>query len=136
VKRTPTKGPASDRAAVDAHIQSLEGWQGPALAQVRRLIRAADPAIVEEIKWRKPSNPDGVPVWSHDGIVCTGEAHTKHLRFTFARGAALDDPEHVFNSGFAGRTLRAVVLREGESVDATAFKALVRAAVALNGADP
>jgi hypothetical protein len=126
------KGSPSSAYEVDAAIAELDPWQRASLTRIRELIREADPRVVEEIKWRKPSNPSGVPVWSHDGIICTGESHSKHLRLTFARGAALADPAHVFNSGFAGKTLRAVVLKEGETVDETAFRALFRAAVRLN----
>lgn len=107
-------------------------WQDAVLARIRRLIREADPDAVEERKWRKPSNPDGVPVWSHDGILCTGEAHTSHVRLTFARGASLQDPRGVFNSGFEGNARRAIVLREGDALDGDGFKALIRAAAALN----
>jgi hypothetical protein len=107
-------------------------WQEATIDHMRALIREADPEAVEEVKWRKPSNPDGVPVWSHDGIVCTGESHKNHVRFTFARGAALEDPDQVFNSGFNGNVLRAIVLKEGDAVNARAFKSLFRAAAALN----
>jgi hypothetical protein len=111
-----------------------DDWQSAALDQVRALIRAADPAVVEEPKWRKPTNPDGVPVWSHDGIICTGETYKSHVRLTFARGAALKDPDRLFNSGFDGHTLRAIVLHEGEKLDGPAFKALIREAATLNAA--
>jgi hypothetical protein len=129
------RGSTNSRSAskeIDAIVNDLPAWQGSMLARIRRVILAADPKIIEEVKWKKPSNPAGVPIWSRDGIICTGEAHTKHLRFTFAQGAALDDPDGVFNSGFAGRVLRAVVLREGDAIDEKAFQSLVRAAAALN----
>ena len=113
-------------------IRELGDWRGETLSLVRRLIKEADPEITEEPKWKKPSNPAGVPVWSDHGIVCTGEPHQAHVRLTFARGASLPDPKRVFNSGFAGGTLRAVVLREGDPLDAAGFKALVRSAVAAN----
>jgi hypothetical protein len=100
---------------------------------MRALILAADPAIVEERKWRKPSNPAGVPVWSRHGIVCTGETYAKAVKLTFARGASLPDPRHLFNSSLEGNTRRAIDIREGETVDPAAFKALVKAAVAANG---
>ena len=100
---------------------------------MRRLIREADPDVVEEVKWRKPSNPGGVPTWSNGGILCTGETYKDKVKLTFARGAALDDPEGLFNSSLDGNTRRAIDIRQGEEVDATAFKALIRAAVALNG---
>ena len=88
--------------------------------------------MVEERKWKKPSNPAGVPVWSHDGIICTGETYKSHVRLTFARGASLDDPDGLFNSGFAGSALRAIVLHEGDAIDDSAFKSLIREAAALN----
>jgi len=102
------------------------------LSRVRRLIREADPKVLEEVKWRRPSNPAGVPVWSHDGILCTGEAHKNHVRLTFAKGAALKDPTGLFNSGLEGHTLRAIVFHEGDEVDEQAFKSLIRAAATLN----
>jgi hypothetical protein len=107
-------------------------WRGETLARIRRLIKQADPKAVEEVKWRKPSNPAGVPVWSHDGIICTGETYKSMVKVTFARGAALDDPSGLFNASLEGKTRRAIDIREGEAVDERAFKALVRAAVALN----
>ncbi len=100
---------------------------------MRALILEADPEMIEERKWRKPSNPAGVPVWSHNGIVCTGETYTKVVKLTFARGASLPDPSRLFNSSLEGHTRRAIDIGEGEKVDARAFKALVRAAVAFNG---
>lgn len=117
---------------IDARIKELGGWRGKALSKVRSLIKQADPEVVEEVKWRKPSNPAGVPVWSHDGIICTGESLKDHMRVTFAKGALLKDPSGLFNSGLGGNVLRAIVLHEGDEVDEKAFKALVRAAVSLN----
>lgn len=117
---------------IDERIRSLGGWRGETLAKVRRLIHQADPDIVEECKWSKPSNPLGVPVWSHSGIVCTGEAYKEVVKLTFARGAALADPRGLFNAGLAGNTRRAIDIREGAMLDAEAFKALVRAAVTEN----
>jgi hypothetical protein len=102
------------------------------LSRLRALIKQADPNVVEEVKWRKPSNPDGVPVWHHDGIICTGETYKNHVRLTFARGASLKDPKGVFNSSLEGNAFRAIVIHEGDEVDEKAFNALVRAAVALN----
>jgi hypothetical protein len=102
------------------------------LARIRRLIQQADPDVVEEVKWRKPSNPAGVPVWSHDGIICTGETYKSAVKLTFAKGAALADPARLFNSSLEGSTRRAIDIREGEEIDAAAFQALIRAAVALN----
>ena len=107
-------------------IQELEGWRGETLAHMRKLIHAADPDIQEEWKWR------GVPVWSHDGIVCTGESYKEVVKLTFARGAALKDPKKLFNSSLEGNTRRAIDLREGEKINEAAFKQLIRAAVAEN----
>ncbi len=117
---------------VDERIRSLGGWRAETLAGVRSLIHEADPDVVEECKWIKPSNPLGVPVWSHGGIVCTGEAYKQVVKLTFARGASLPDPLGLFNSGLEGSMRRAIDIREGEALDAEAFKALVRAAVAEN----
>jgi hypothetical protein len=126
---------ASESAAsrrIDERIRSLGDWRGETLAEVRRLIHEADPEIVEECKWVKPSNPLGVPVWSHAGIVCTGEAYKQAVKLTFARGASLEDPRGLFNSSLEGNTRRAIDIREGEALDAEAFEALIRAAVAEN----
>jgi hypothetical protein len=109
-----------------------DDWRAKTLAEVRRLVHEADPNIVEERKWIKPSNPLGVPVWSHEGIVCTGETYKEVVKVTFARGAALDDPQGLFNSSLEGNTRRAIDIREGEALDAKAFQALIRAAVAEN----
>jgi hypothetical protein len=122
--------PASDE--IDAMLARLADWRGEILSRVRALILQADPEIVEEVKWRKPSNPSGVPVWSHDGIVCTGEVYKAHVRLTFARGGVLDDPAGLFSEKTRGNARRAIDLLEGDRLDATAFKRLVRAAVALN----
>jgi len=102
------------------------------LAHLRTLIKQADPEVVEEVKWRKPSNPAGVPVWSHDGIICTGETYKNHVRLTFAKGASLQDPKGIFNASLEGKALRAIVVHKGDEIDGRAFKALVRSAVALN----
>ena len=110
-------------------------WRDETLNHMRKLIREADPEMLEERKWKKPSNGMvGVPVWSHDGIVCTGETYKQVVKLTFAYGASLPDPSHLFNAGLEGGTRRAIDLREGETVNARAFKALVKAAVARNGA--
>jgi len=112
---------------IDARIKELGDWRGRMLARVRALIQEADPEVVEEWKWR------GVPVWSHDGILCTGETYKAVVKLTFAKGAALDDPAGLFNSSLDGNTRRAIDIREGAAIDEAALKALVRAAVALNG---
>ena len=111
-----------------------DDWRGKLLARIRALIRQADPDVVEERKWRKASRPDGVPVWSHDGILCTGETYKDKVKLTFARGAALEDPAGLFNAGLEGNARRAIDMREGDAIDEAAFKALVRAAVAANRA--
>ena len=107
-------------------------WRSETLAKVRRLIDEADPQAIEERKWKKPGNPAGVPTWSHDGIICTGETYKDKVKLTFAKGAALDDPSGLFNSSLDGNTRRAIDIREGETVDEAAFKALIRTAAALN----
>jgi hypothetical protein len=117
---------------IDERIRSLGGWRGETLARIRRLIHEADPDIVEECKWVKPGNPMGVPVWSHAGIVCTGEVYKEAVKLTFAQGASLPDPRKLFNSSLDGNTRRAIDVREGEVLDAGAFKVLVKAAVAEN----
>ncbi len=118
---------------IDQRIRDLGGWRGETLARMRALILEADPEMIEECKWIKPTNPQGVPVWSHAGIVCTGEAYKKVVKLTFARGASIPDPAHLFNSSLEGNTRRAIDIQEGEKVDARAFKGLVKAAVAHNG---
>ena len=117
--------------AVDKRIAAIEGWQREALTRMRELIKAADPDVVEEIKWVKATNP-GVPTWSHDGILCTGESYKAVVKLTFAKGASLPDPAKLFNASLEGNTRRAIDIREGEEVDAKAFKALIKAAVELN----
>lgn len=107
-------------------------WRTEMLARVRALIEQADPEVVEEVKWRKPANPSGVPVWSHAGIICTGETYKQYVKLTFAKGAALKDPKGLFNASLDGGTRRAIDIREGDKLDATAFVAMVRDAVALN----
>jgi hypothetical protein len=118
---------------IDQRIRDLGGWRGETLARMRALILEADPEMTEECKWVKPTNPLGVPVWSHDGIVCTGEVYTKVVKLTFAKGARIADPSRLFNSSLEGNTRRAIDIHEGEKVDAGAFKALVKAAVAQTG---
>jgi hypothetical protein len=119
-------GQASPSQLIDARIEQLNDWRGETLARIRSLIRQADPEIVEEWKWR------GVPVWSHAGIVCTGETYKNVVKMTFAKGASLDDPAGLFNASLEGRVRRAIDFHQGDKVDGTALKALVRAAVALN----
>ncbi len=116
---------------IDARIEELGDWRGATLARMRALIRRADPDVVEEWKWRKPSNP-GVPVWSHDGMICTGETYRAVVKLTFARGASLEDPARLFNSSLGGSVRRAIDIHEGDELDEAAFIELVRAAVSLN----
>ena len=128
-KAKSKSGQASGKAAsklIDGRVRELGGWRGPTLARMRKLILEADPGITEEWKWR------GTPVWSHDGIVCTGEAYTKVVKLTFAHGASLPDPKRLFNASLEGNTRRAIDIHEGETVDAAAFKTLITAAVARN----
>jgi hypothetical protein len=127
-----TKKSDSPSKLIDAKIKELGDWRGKTLAGVRALIKQADPEVVEEVKWRKPSTPAGVPVWSHDGIICTGETYKSRVKLTFAKGASLDDPSRLFNSSLEGNTRRAIDIHEGEKIDEKAFKSLIRAAVAHN----
>ncbi len=122
-------------AKSNRNVPQLGDWREQALERVRALISDADPEITEERKWRKPSNNmTGIPVWSRNGIICTGETYKNYLKLTFARGASLPDPSKLFNAGFAGGTRRAIDIHEGEEVNARAFKALVKAAIVANGA--
>jgi hypothetical protein len=125
------EGPSASEL-ISQRIAELGDWRGETLARMRRLIREADPDAVEELKWVKPSSP-GTPVWSHDGIICTGEPYKSVVKLTFAKGASLDDPAGLFNSSLEGNTRRAIDIHEGEEVDESAFKALVLQAAALNG---
>ena len=120
--------------AIDEKLKTLGDWRGAMLAKLRRLIHEADPEVVEGVKWRKASNPLGVPTWERQGILCTGESYKDKVKLTFARGASLKDPKKLFNSSLDGGIRRAIDFREGDGVDETAFKALVREAVAANGA--
>ncbi len=129
-----TAKPAS--RLLDKRIPDSVDWREETLDRMRKLILEADPEMIEERKWKKPSNAMGVPVWSHNGIVCTGETYTKAVKLTFARGAAIPDPSHLFNSSLEGNTRRAIDIHEGEKIDAGKFKALVKAAVAQNGPAP
>lgn len=126
------EGEAAASRLIDAKIAALGDWRGEALARVRRLILEADPDAVEAVKWRKPSNPAGVPVWEHAGIVCTGETYRDKVKLTFANGAALEDPAGLFNSSLDGNTRRAIDIHEGDEIDGEALRALVREAVAAN----
>lgn len=120
----PTEKSALEQ--IDAIIAKYADWRGEKMAQIRALIKEADPDILEEVKWKKPSNPDGIPVWSHDGIICLGETYKKHLRISFAKGPSLPDPKGLFNA------FRAVILHEEDTLDEVAFKDLIRAAVQFN----
>ena len=122
----------SGSEAIDRKIASVSGWRGATLARVRKLIMEADPDVSEDVKWRKPSNPLGVPTWSHAGIICTGETYKDKIKLTFARGAALADPSGLFNSSLTGGTRRAIDIPEGRELDEAAFKALIGEGVALN----
>ncbi|MFQ6312979.1 DUF1801 domain-containing protein [Lysobacter capsici] len=135
MKKTTTLDKTADASAqksaseqIDAKIQELGDWRGETLARIRMLIKQADPDVIEEVKWR------GVPVWSHDGIVCTGETYKAAVKMTFAKGASLDDPAGLFNSSLDGNTRRAIDVHEGDKLDEKALKTLIRAAVALNTA--
>lgn len=121
---------------IDAKIAAVGGWRGEALARVRAIIRQADPEVVEAVKWRKPTNPAGVPVWEHAGIICTGETYKTYVKLTFAKGAALLDPFGLFNASLNGAVMRAIDIPEGAAIDEAALKALIRAAVALNTSRP
>src|SRR5262245_25450422 len=127
------KGEGSSSQEIDARIKELSDWRGEMLARVRMLIKQADPEVVEEVKWRKPSNSmRGVPVWSHSGIICTGEKYKNVVKLTFAKGASLKDPSGLFNSSLEGNTRRAIDFHEGDKIDEKALQALIRAAVVLN----
>ena len=126
-----SKEDESPAQLIDARIEELGDWRGEMLSRVRALIKQADPEVVEEWKWRKASNP-GVPVWSHDGMICTGETYKSVVKLTFFKGASLKDPAGLFNSSLEGNTRRAIDVREGEAIDEDAFRVLIRAAVSLN----
>ena len=134
-KSAPKEAKAEDSPSrlIDAKIKKLGDWRGETLARVRAVIQQADPEMVEEVKWRKPSNAMlGVPVWEHDGIICTGETYKNAVKLTFARGAALEDPSGLFNASLEGNVRRAIDIHEGDKINEKALKALIRAAVALN----
>jgi hypothetical protein len=126
MKTSGSQKSKSPSRLIDARIKELGGWRGKVLSRLRTLVKEADPEVVEEWKWR------GVPVWSHDGLICTGETYKNVVKMTFAKGAALKDPSGLFNSSLEGKTRRAIDFHEGEKIDEEALKTLVRAAVALN----
>ncbi|HLJ82803.1 MAG TPA: DUF1801 domain-containing protein [Candidatus Eremiobacteraceae bacterium] len=130
MKKTESAKTMSPSKLIDARIKELPDWRGETLARMRRLIKQADPEVVEEWKWR------GVPVWSHDGIICTGETYKSVVKLTFAKGAFLKDPARLFNSSLEGNVRRAIDIHEGDKIDETSFKAIVRAASALNASKP
>ena len=132
MKKSPSTEAPSASELIDKRIAELGDWRGQTLSRMRKLIKEADPDLLEEVKWVKPTNPGGVPTWSHDGIICTGESYKSIVKLTFAKGASLKDPAKLFNSSLDGNVRRAIDIHEGEEVDAGAFKALIRAAVALN----
>ena len=126
MKKSPTTKTKSPSRLIDARIKELDDWRGKTLSRVRGLIKQADPGVTEEWKWR------GVPVWSHDGIICTGETYKSVVKLTFAKGASLKDPSKLFNSSLEGNVRRAIDFHEGDEIDTDAFKTLIRAAIALN----
>lgn len=127
------KGQVSATQSIDAAIKRRNDWRGETLAKIRALIKEADPDVVEDVKWRKPSNNlQGVPVWEHDGLICTGETYKAAVKVTFARGATLKDPSRLFNASLDGGTRRAIDIHEGDKINEKAFKALIRAAVEEN----
>jgi hypothetical protein len=134
MKKTGAKEGPPASELITKRIAELDDWRGKTLGRMRKLIKEADPDVVEEWKWVKATNP-GTPVWSHDGIICTGEAYKKAVKLTFAKGASLKDPKRLFNSSLDGNVRRAIDIYEGEKVDEAAFKALVRQAVSFNRAD-
>jgi hypothetical protein len=139
--RLVAAGPARMKRSLKAptarkspEVTSQPDWRGEVLSRIRKLILQVDPNVVEERKWKKASNPAGVPVWFHDGIICTGETYKTYVKLTFAKGAALKDPSRLFNAGLEGNVRRAIDIHQGEQIDEKAFKDLIRAAVRLNGA--
>jgi hypothetical protein len=131
-KSTPKTEETPAAQLIDARIKELGDWRGEMLARIRTLIKDADPEVVEVVKWQKPTNPAGVPVWEHNGIICTGETYKDKVKLTFDKGASLGDPSGLFNSSLEGNVRRAIDIHEGDEIDKNAFKALIRAAVALN----
>jgi len=131
VAKGAPQNPGSASEQIDARIHELGGWRGEMLSRLRALVKEADPEVVEEVKWAKATSP-GVPVWSHDGIICTGETYKEHVKMTFAKGTSLEDPSGLFNSSLEGNVRRAIDFHEGDRIDEEALKALVRSAVELN----
>jgi hypothetical protein len=131
MKKSDSTDASAASKEIDERIAELGDWRGETLSRMRKLIKEADPDVVEDVKWRKASSP-GVPVWSHEGMICTGESYKSAVKLTFAKGASLKDPAKLFNASLEGNTRRAIDIHEGEEVDAEAFKALIRAAVAIN----
>jgi hypothetical protein len=131
MKKSDSREGQSASKRIDKRIAELGDWRAETLSRMRTLIKEADPDVVEEVKWVKPTNP-GTPTWSHDGIICTGETYKSVVKLTFAKGASVKDPSNLFNSSLEGNTRRAIDIHEGEKINARAFKALIRAAVALN----
>ena len=129
--KSAPRNPGSSSELIDARIRELGDWRGDVLTRLRTLIKQADPEVVEEWKWRKATSP-GTPVWSHDGIICTGETYKSVVKMTFAKGASLKDPSRLFNSSLEGNVRRAIDFREGDKIDEKALEALIRSAVALN----
>jgi len=126
-----TSGPSASRQ-IDAIVRRTAGWRGQRLSQLRALIRAADPGVIEEVKWKKPSRPEGVPVWSHDGIVCIGETLKNAVRLTFPKGARLKDPKGLFNTRLDSKSVRAIDVHESDAINASALKTLIREGARLN----
>jgi len=135
-KSSSSKGTESPSRLIDARIKELDDWRGETLSRARALIKEADPNVVEEMKWRKPTQPGGAPVWSHNGGICTGETYKNVVKLTFFKGASLDDPSGLFNSSLEGNARRAIDIHEGDKIDEAALKALIRAAVSLNTSSP
>src|SRR3954452_12617259 len=131
MEKSPAENVESPSELIDAKIEELGDWRGETLSRVRALVKRADPEVVEEWKWRKPSNP-GVPVWSHQGGICTGETYKSAVKLTFFKGASLEDPSGLFNSSLEGNTRRAINIHEDDEIDEEAFMTLIRAAVSLN----
>lgn len=125
---------AISKGLIEARVKKSADWRGEVLSRLRVLIKEADPEVLEEVKWIKPTNPLGTVTWSHDGLICTGETYKSHIRMTFPKGASLDDPAGIFNSSLDAKVWRAINIRDGDKIDEKAFKTLIRAAVALNRA--